>query len=640
MPTSPMDVAELPRKSLQRKKNCSPWLFAAVFVGVSENKVVTLRQLSTIHVMHYKLCTISYALFMLLLAACSGGQRQHIEAELLRARKMNKEYVNFTTDSVMLEVASWYDRHGTPNERMEAHYLLGCTYRDMGEGPRAIDCYHDAIACADTTAADCDFWMMASVYGQMATIYHQQLLLSYEKDAYRQAYRFNLLAGDTLSALDNQKIVAGIFILQNKKDSAETLLNSVIRQYQSYGHQQEALQASLMLMNIYTGLPQRQPLLKKIIEQYDRSSRLFDHNRNLPSSSRIFFYYKGAYYENAGLLDSAEYYYRKSYIPESAATAHEPAFKGLLSVFSKLQQPDSISKYAQLYCAANDSSITLKDQELTSLMAASYNYQHYQAEAMLNADKSRRHLLGAIISLTAALVLLIFNIKHKAAKKEKQKQLEVMRLKFDEVKKLYQQKRREMEFQEETHKKLVNRLTEEKARKQEEVSNLEMECADAQRTIDIINEQYKEFKKRHEAEIQSYKSRMEELTQQAKITGERENYRHFLERAIVRRIKLYAEKGNKTLSENETASLEEAVSEYYPDLICDLRKTTTIKNLDMQVCLLVLLDLGNKEIMQLLNISDKQVSNLKKDVNTALFNSNTARKLYKNLIVHYTFIAD
>ncbi|MBQ4393544.1 MAG: hypothetical protein II826_10620, partial [Prevotella sp.] len=53
-------------------------------------------------------------------------RRQRMRHELLRAKAMNKAYVNFTTDSVMKEVADYYDSHGTPNERMEAHYLLGC----------------------------------------------------------------------------------------------------------------------------------------------------------------------------------------------------------------------------------------------------------------------------------------------------------------------------------------------------------------------------------------------------------------------------------------------------------------------------------------------------------------------------------
>lgn len=47
---------------------------------------------------------------------------------LLRADAQNKAYIDFTTDSVMLQVADYYDLHGTANEQMRAHYLLGCTY--------------------------------------------------------------------------------------------------------------------------------------------------------------------------------------------------------------------------------------------------------------------------------------------------------------------------------------------------------------------------------------------------------------------------------------------------------------------------------------------------------------------------------
>ena len=40
--------------------------------------------------------------------------------ELIRAKVQNRAYVDFTTDSVMLEVADYYDHHGTANERMLA----------------------------------------------------------------------------------------------------------------------------------------------------------------------------------------------------------------------------------------------------------------------------------------------------------------------------------------------------------------------------------------------------------------------------------------------------------------------------------------------------------------------------------------
>ena len=64
--------------------------------------------------------------------SCVPGRHERMQEELLCARRMNKEYIDFTTDSVMKEVAAYYDRHGSPNERMEAHYLLGCAYRDTG----------------------------------------------------------------------------------------------------------------------------------------------------------------------------------------------------------------------------------------------------------------------------------------------------------------------------------------------------------------------------------------------------------------------------------------------------------------------------------------------------------------------------
>lgn len=38
----------------------------------------------------------------------------------------------------MKEVAAYYDSHGNTNEQMEAHYLLGCAYRDMGESTMEI----------------------------------------------------------------------------------------------------------------------------------------------------------------------------------------------------------------------------------------------------------------------------------------------------------------------------------------------------------------------------------------------------------------------------------------------------------------------------------------------------------------------
>ena len=532
---------------------------------------------------------LGFAIPLLLLTACDADRHERMQQELLRARKMNKEYVDFTTDSVMKEVADYYDRHGTPNERMEAHYLLGCAYRDMGEAPRAVDCYLDAVACADTTAADCDFYTMSGIYGQLATLYHQQLLLSYEVEAYRQAYRCDLLAGDTLSVLFDKKMIAGAYILRNKRDSAEMILNEVISLYRERGYEQEALQTSTMLMNLLIDSLGRQAELKQIIDLFDTKYKLFDENHELPTSARQFYYYKGAYFENASLLDSAEYYYRKSYNPERGSMAHERAYKGLLSVFSKLGQYDSIAKYARLYCEVNDSTVARKDQEITAQMAASYNYNHYQKEAQENerkAYKANIRLLIVSLSLLAIAAFTAILIYHYRRQRRKQQAKYIVSI---------TERAKLQEELESLHAKDYDAVI---ARKEEEIAHLSQ----------IIAE--------HEATYQGVMSK-EKLTV-------------FGESAIV---KLFAEKSNfrKANSDISSTEWEELVREFSQDMPLAYSLLKSLSTLQLHVCILLLLDYEESVIAVLKNTKPQTINNAKARANQKLFQSGDSASLKSNL---------
>ena len=46
---------------------------------------------------------------------------------------------------------SEYKKIRPPNEKMEAHYLLGCIYCDMKKAPKAMQCYQDAVESVDTS---------------------------------------------------------------------------------------------------------------------------------------------------------------------------------------------------------------------------------------------------------------------------------------------------------------------------------------------------------------------------------------------------------------------------------------------------------------------------------------------------------
>lgn len=334
--------------------------------------------------------------------ATAWPKSQRMRYSLLTMKAQNKAYVPFTSDTIAKDLVSYYDDNGSPNDRLLARYLLGCVYRDLGEAPHAVDCYLDAVNHADTTATNCDFYTLSSVYSQLATVFYRQILLSNEIDARKKASHYAFLANMPKLGIYNIDMIAGSYILMNKKDSAEIILKSVLEQYRKHGYVQQALRSSKTLMFLYTESPQRLAEAKTLMDQFECESELFNEQHELPPSQRQYYYYKGLYYEGINELDSAEYYYRKITRPNMKAAQKDPMYRGLLSVFKKRHQADSIAKYAQLFCEANDSSIAKKDQELTAQMASLYNYNRYQREA-LESEREAERLKIIFVSVVAIL---------------------------------------------------------------------------------------------------------------------------------------------------------------------------------------------------------------------------------------------
>ena len=121
--------------------------------------------------------------------------------QLLLADAMNKAYVDIKSDSILKEVVRYYDRHGSANERMRAHYLLGCAYRDMGEAPMALKCYQDAVEQADTTSKECNYRLLCCVHSQMSDLFHRQYLPHHAIDEIWKAYHYAMHNHDTLTCL-------------------------------------------------------------------------------------------------------------------------------------------------------------------------------------------------------------------------------------------------------------------------------------------------------------------------------------------------------------------------------------------------------------------------------------------------------
>ena len=109
-----------------------------------------------------------------------AGEHQRRQWQLLRMNAINKLDTVFTAAHVAhaQTLADYFDRYGTANEQMLAYYLLGRTYADAGEAPRAVQSYQDAISKADTTAINCDYLQLCAVYTQLSNVYHSSFASS------------------------------------------------------------------------------------------------------------------------------------------------------------------------------------------------------------------------------------------------------------------------------------------------------------------------------------------------------------------------------------------------------------------------------------------------------------------------------
>ena len=568
---------------------------------------------------------------VLAFACCTTeADRSRMRAELDSINQRNRNDQPFTAADVQPYV-DFFDDHGTPNDRLLAHYLLGRAYHENGEAPMALQCYQDAIDCADTTAKDFDFYTLSSAYSQMSDIYRRQLLLSNEIEARKKASHYAFRANQLQWALYDKVMSSGAYLLMNKKDSAEIILKSVLQQYRENGYMQEALRYSKTLMHLYVQQPDKLAEAKTLMDQFEAESDMFDEHHELPPSQRQYYDYKGQYFESIHQLDSAEYYYRKIYRPGMSYVDQDPMYRGLMSVFSKRHQADSVAKYAQLYCTANDSSIALKDRDQIARMTALYNYNRLQKEAHDNEVKAYRIFIGLIIVLVAvgiATIAVFLGYRYY------QNKIKKLKTELADASEEYEDNLRQLQLLEKTHQAVISNIQEELDHAQDESSDFREKYVNAQLTISRINQDYEDEKTQLLEANEALNKKIEELRKNEAIFKHMEASESFKEQLIVTQILTLADKRKGAINEKYWVELTKAFANCYPALYKDLcQYCNTPQNI--RVCILTILSVSSDEQAILLDTTKQRVSNVKYDLNRLLFNESTSKTLRRNLVVHY-----
>ncbi len=518
-------------------------------------------------------------------------RKQQMRYYLVHASAQNKAYIPFTSDSIMKEVVEYYDSHGTPNEQMLANYLMGRTYADMDNPMVALEYFHNAIERADTTSNDCDYKTLCRIYGQTADLFHMQLLPEYELRDEKLAVKYAWKAKDTLAALQFYEYLTGPYYRMGINDSVISISKTAHGLFLKYGYKERA--SATWPAAIYTYLTMGQTAeAKSLIDDLMQNAGWTDKNGKFTEEHKGCYNFVGWYYESINKLDSAEYCYREVLKIPLEMPNHEIPLKGLMAIYAKRNNADSVAKYARMYCEYNDSSYMLLSTDKVRRMQAIYDYSHNQqiaAQKTVEAEYYKIWISGLIV-----FILLATYIIYKVYTKQRKKKNNMLRKSQEEYNKTLQQyKKAKKEYAQ-----LQNNYKEYKEAKHNEVKKLQQTLSILSGTDDTRN-----------------------ISNEECIT----------ETAIVKTLRQYATLG-KLPSNADWKEFYEIANKFIPDFIKAISMDEYgLTPREIEICLLIRLNFQTSEIRNLLDISSQHITNIRSSINRKLFNDKGAKDLNHNI---------
>lgn len=537
-------------------------------------------------------------LLFLLLTSCTGDKE--VRALLEQAETANKLYQPLPSDTVFQEVVDYFDRHGDANERMKAYYLMGCIYRDRHEAPMALQWYFDAVEQADTLADDCDYLTLMKVYGQMAEIYHSQLMPLEEIEANNQYSNCAAKINNTYEYIRGIELQLNAYNLLGDTAMILSLTDSVHDLYLQADMPQAA--ASVYTPAIYIYLSKNDyPKAKQLMDIFEQQSGLFDEEGNIEPHREAYYGAKGMYYQGINQYDSAKYYYNRL-IPYGYKM---PAYNGLYSVYWQQQNMDSVVKYSLLYRQSLKDNAKIQQQDAMVKVKAMYDYNRQQKianEKTIALIQRTNLFIYIIIGVVILSVLLsVWYIRNRRAAKEalrKKEQLYAETL--NSAKALLASKEKELED-----------LTQRNLSLEERECILRQEISDAKTRIKFL----------------------ESSTPMQELLPHNQEEEMLTDPIVVKLHRLsYSSEKSQRLTRDDWDELYQLIENHLPRLYASIANDECLTTEQKKIVFLVRLKFKNSEIMNLLGLQKPQmITNRITKLNQLLYGKKTAKEFYNNL---------
>lgn len=492
-------------------------------------------------------------------------QAKRMRHLLLRTQAQRHAGIGFTSDSISNLLVSYYNAHGTPNERMTAHYLKGCSYLELGDEPATLRCFNEAVGTADTSALDCNYAQMGDIYGQIARIYNNHAMPDSALRAYGLAEHYARKANDTINVITIWGNKSNVLIDLGRISEALELREKAAERFKAMGYSKKAARVKGLCIKWYIQQGELDKA-KAAMDEYEAISGYSRIKDETKSGWESYFHIKGTYYLETGKLDSANYYFKKLKL------ASDTLFN--IQTAQKLQNAQSMYNYMRHQEAAHRKELESKNVQL-------------------------RLYRGIAFTLLFAAVMSVFVLLLRRRIRRNERQLVVVRRENSRLNVLIGNNNRKLDE--------LNGLIEEK------ISIITA-------LNDQLNQQAIDLNSYHkQAEtIQQLNERIAhyETEMMNQVTANLMN--RLAEEPVLMVVfqKLKARK--EYLSKSEWTDLYSTAEKYFPAL-CNIKTNPKVSVSEYQICVLTKLGLRINDIIYLTQISASNISNMRSRMLSKLF---------------------
>ena len=558
-------------------------------------------------------------LLLPLFFSCRPLHYSERRAQLDSLQRANQADAVFRNDSLQRILADYFDAHGTANDRMLAHYLLGRAYYDMGETPLALHHYHEAIENADTTDKDCDFMQLGRIHGQTAWLLLDQGSPSDALYELRDAVHYAKSSGDTLMCIACIEETGSVYGYLGLKDSAVTYRQIASSMYEKAGYEAKSAIALGPIIDILIEQGKLSDA-RLAMNRYETQSRIFNSHGDIEEGREMYYNAKGLYYLAIHQVDSAGLYFSKLKRTATYIDQLKCACSGLSRVFELKGNKDSALYYCQLANAYNDSSSNLKMTEGYQQAQARYRYNRHlqiarQAQLESMKQKGRIGILSSIIVSFLLISVLIGILLYRRQAEIKKREESLVKEYKNVIQERDNLERHLLELRAETNqiRDVEREISGLIFEKQAMFENLLMQYADRERELQgkmsVMQQKVKQLeeklKKHRQGELHMNQLRESQLLSDA---------------PIVMRFRKLGKRIDTHPSEKDWSLLQSSLQSRIPGFMLFINKPELpLNQTELRICVLLRIGFSLQEIRTLLDLSPANVTTIRERMSKKLF---------------------